>query len=77
MPGGFGAAKNLSTFAFKGAELEVDGEMTRVLQDFHKEKKAIGLCCIAPVIAAKVFPGATLTLGKRGEGWPYEGSLGK
>merc|ERR1711860_152567 len=34
VPGGFGAAKNLSTFGFKGAEMPVDPERERVLKEF-------------------------------------------
>lgn len=39
------------------------------------------MCCISPIIAAKVFgtasggPGIKMTLGCRGENWPYNGSI--
>jgi enhancing lycopene biosynthesis protein 2 len=33
------------------------------LQDFKSKSKPIGLCCIAPVIVAKAFPGCTVTIG--------------
>ena len=64
-PGGFGAAKNLSSFGFKGAEMEVNEEVERVLKDFKQAGKPIAMCCIAPIIAAKVFgsSGVTVTLG--------------
>ncbi|CAL4126137.1 unnamed protein product, partial [Meganyctiphanes norvegica] len=79
-PGGFGAAKNLSDFATKGAEMSVIDDVERVIKDFHGAKKPIGLCCIAPMLAAKVLGGngVTLTLGKPDDGsgkWPYGGSL--
>jgi len=79
-PGGFGAAKNLSDFAVKGAEMSVIGDVERVIKDFHGAKKPIGLCCIAPMLAAKVLGGngVSLTLGKSDDGsgkWPYGGSL--
>lgn len=79
-PGGFGAAKNLSNFAVSGADMTVNGEVERVLNDFHGSKKPIGLCCIAPMLAAKVLgsKGVTLTLGKSDDGsgkWPYAGSI--
>ena len=34
------------------------------------------LVCIAPIIAAKVFPGVEITLGleEKSEQWPYSGS---
>ncbi|KAL8598333.1 Glutamine amidotransferase-like class 1 domain-containing protein 3, mitochondrial [Nucella lapillus] len=62
-PGGFGAAKNLSTFAVDGTAMKVNPEVERVLKEFHGAKKPIGLCCIAPVLAAKVFPGCEVTVG--------------
>ena len=34
-PGGFGAAKNLSDFGFKGVDMKVNPEVERVLKDFH------------------------------------------
>merc|ERR1711964_46479 len=34
-PGGFGAAKNLSTFGYEGADMSVDAEVSRVLEEFH------------------------------------------
>lgn len=79
-PGGFGAAKNLSDFAVKGGDMTVIPEVERVLKDFHVAKKPIGLCCIAPMLAAKVLGGngVTITLGKSDDGsgkWPYAGSL--
>ena len=64
-PGGFGAAKNLSNFAVEGPNMEVDGTVSRVLKEFHGAGKPIGLCCIAPVIAAKVFEGVEVTVGMR------------
>ena len=54
IPGGFGAAKNLSDFGFKGADMTVNDQVERVLKDFHSAGKPIGLCCISPIIAAKV-----------------------
>ena len=54
-PGGFGAAKNLSDFAFKGTEMTVDPEIERILKDFKASGKPIALCCIAPILAAKVL----------------------
>ena len=54
-PGGFGAAKNLCSFAFDGTNLRVEPETRRVLTEFHAAGKPIGLACIAPVLAAAVF----------------------
>ena len=66
-PGGFGAAMNLCDFADKGADCMVNQEVERTLNEFHDAGKPIGMCCIAPVIAAKTFGrsgGVTLTLGE-------------
>ncbi|XP_029398490.1 glutamine amidotransferase-like class 1 domain-containing protein 3A, mitochondrial isoform X2 [Mus pahari] len=41
-PGGFGAAKNLSTFAVDGKDCKVNKEVERVLKEFHGAKKPIG-----------------------------------
>ncbi len=62
-PGGFGAAKNLSSFAFDGDKLIVNEEVTRVINESYKNKLAIGALCIAPVIIAKVIKNAKITIG--------------
>jgi hypothetical protein len=56
-----------SDFAVNGVSCKVNEDVVRVLKDFHKAKKPIGLCCIAPVLAAKVLSNVTITLGKKGE----------
>lgn len=62
-PGGFGAAKNLCTWAVQGKDCSVNDQVKATLQAFHGEGKPIGLCCISPVLAAKVFPGCEVTVG--------------
>lgn len=64
-PGGFGAAKNLSTYAFKGAALTVEPEVERFVREVHAARKPLGFVCIAPVIAAKILgkEHPTLTIG--------------
>jgi enhancing lycopene biosynthesis protein 2 len=59
VPGGFGAAKNLSNFAVKGPEAEVHPQVYRVFSEMTAAGKPVGAICIAP---------ATLTraLGDRG-----------
>ena len=64
MSGGFGAAKNLSSFATQGADMTVDGTVSDKIAAFHSAGKPIGLCCIAPVLAAKLIPGVQLTVGE-------------
>lgn len=57
-PGGFGAAKNLSDFASRGADCTVNPEVRRLVSDMHAAKKPIGLACIAPVLAARILGSA-------------------
>jgi len=63
IPGGFGVAKNLCDFAFKGDQMTVDPAVEAAVRMFHKAGKPIGALCIAPVIIAKVL-GAKVTIGK-------------
>lgn len=62
LPGGFGAAKNLCTFAYKGAAGEVRPDVAQVLNAFHAGQKPIGAVCIAPALVALAFKGAGLKL---------------
>ncbi len=62
-PGGFGAAKNLSSFAFDGDKLIVNEEVTRVIKESYKNKLPIGALCIAPVVIAKVIKNTKVTIG--------------
>jgi len=65
LPGGFGAAKNLCTFAIDGPACTVDPQVERVLNEANQAGKPIGLICIAPAVGAKVFGdrGVKLTIG--------------
>jgi enhancing lycopene biosynthesis protein 2 len=63
LPGGFGAAKNLCTFAAQGEQCEVNPQVARVLREAHDAGKPIGLICISPALGARVFPGCTVTIG--------------
>ena len=72
-PGGFGAAKNLCTFATDGAHCTVEPGVERAVKLFRDAGKPIGMCCIAPVIAAKILgtesggEGCEVTLGSEGD----------
>ena len=48
IPGGFGAAKNLSQFAFKGPESEVNAAVAALLEAAVETHIPIGALCIAP-----------------------------
>jgi len=64
-PGGYGAAKNLCTFAVDGTDCKVHPEVARLVREVHRAGKPIGAICIAPALMAKIFEGAgvELTIG--------------
>lgn len=66
--GGYGVAKNLCNYAFKGADMEVQPDVARVILEMHVAKKPIGGMCIAPVMFAKLIPDVCVTLGNDGTG---------
>ncbi len=70
-PGGYGAAKNLSDFAFKGPEAEAQPEVVKVVKAFHAAGKPIGVICIAPAMLAAAFKGTSVhplvTVGEKSE----------
>jgi enhancing lycopene biosynthesis protein 2 len=55
VPGGFGAAKNLCTFAMDGPDCRADEDVARLLREMHRQKKPIGALCIAPALIARLF----------------------
>ncbi len=55
IPGGFGVAKNLSTFAFDGDSLELNSDVNAVLQKFAQLHKPAGYMCIAPVLIPVIY----------------------
>lgn len=59
LPGGFGAAKNLSNFAEKGADCTVQPDVERLVGDCLTQRKPVGAICIAPATLARIA-------GKRG-----------
>lgn len=66
IPGGFGAAKNLCTFAVDGPGCSVNPDVQRLVTDLYHQRKPIGAICIAPALLAKIFEGKdalTLTIG--------------
>jgi enhancing lycopene biosynthesis protein 2 len=54
-PGGFGAAKNLSTFAVDGPACSIDANVSRLIRAMHDAGKPQGFICIAPALAAKAL----------------------
>lgn len=64
VPGGFGVAKNLSSFAVNGTEMTINADLVEFIQAMHKDRKPVGLVCIAPALAPKLFgEGVSCTLG--------------
>lgn len=55
IPGGFGAAKNLSTFALKGPQADVHPQVQRILEEMCAAGKPIGAICIAPATVARAL----------------------
>ncbi|MCP4292346.1 MAG: isoprenoid biosynthesis glyoxalase ElbB [bacterium] len=55
LPGGFGAAKNLCTFATEGDQCTVHSEVETFLRSAHSAGIPLGAMCIGPVILARVF----------------------
>jgi enhancing lycopene biosynthesis protein 2 len=55
IPGGFGAAKNLSDFAVKGPDCKVHPQVQRILEEMFAAQKPIGALCIAPATVAKAL----------------------
>ena len=69
LPGGFGAAKNLSNFATAGAQCEVHPALAQLLVDMHAQKKPIAAICIAPAVVARALGNRALgdrALGEKG-----------
>lgn len=67
LPGGYGAAKTLSDFAMKGADMTVDPDVESLVKNIHASGKPIGAICIAPAIVANLLAGVSLTIGNDAE----------
>lgn len=68
IPGGFGAAKNLSDFAVKGAECTVNPQLADFARAIHQAGKPVGLICIAPAMTPKLLgTGIRCTIGNDAE----------
>lgn len=64
IPGGFGVAKNLCNFAFDNTVSQVNKDLKKAVHTIYEQKKPIGALCIAPVLLAKLIPGAHITIGQ-------------
>lgn len=66
IPGGFGVAKNLCSFAFEGSAASVDEQVVDKIKGFKAANKPIGAVCIAPALVALAVGehNPTLTIGE-------------
>ncbi|MBR1766056.1 MAG: isoprenoid biosynthesis glyoxalase ElbB [Bacteroidales bacterium] len=55
LPGGMGAARNLSTFAFDGPRMEVVDSVADAILETYRAGKPVAAMCIAPMVVAKVL----------------------
>lgn len=63
-PGGFGAAKNLSTVAIDGPSASVNLYVENAVKQMVDLKKPIGALCIAPAFIAKILGDVNVTIGQ-------------
>lgn len=64
VPGGFGVAKNLCSFAESGADMVIQEEVRDKVGAFHQAGKPVGLMCISPVMVPRLLgPGIAVTIG--------------
>ncbi len=75
LPGGFGTAKNLTNWAIKGADAEIDPDVKRLILEMLQAKKPIGALCMSPTTIAKALEGSgisvSLTIGNTTDKSPY------
>ncbi len=76
IPGGFGAAKNLTKWAFNGPDGDIHPEVKRLILEFVKAGKPIAAFCMGPTVVAKALEGteyhAELTVGTTEAKSPYD-----
>lgn len=76
IPGGFGNAKNLTDWAFRGPDGQILPEVKLLLVNMYNIGKPIVALCVSPVVLAKAFEGSgaklKMTLGSDQEASPYD-----
>ncbi len=76
MPGGFGAAKNFTKWAFSGPDGEIHSEVKRIINEFVLAGKPVLAVCMSPTVVAKALEGSgiqsKLTVGTTKEKSPYD-----
>lgn len=75
IPGGFGSAKNFSTWAFEGPEGSIRADVKLLLVNMYNVGKPIVALCVSPVLLALAFDGMPiqqqLTIGSKSAASPY------
>jgi enhancing lycopene biosynthesis protein 2 len=75
IPGGFGNAKNFSSWAFDGPKGDILPEIKLLIVNCINAGKPIAALCVSPVLIAKALEGsdlhAQLTMGSKNEPSPY------
>lgn len=76
IPGGFGSAKNFTSWAFSGADGDILPEVKLLLVNMVNVGKPIVALCVSPVVVAKAFEDTSIhprmTLGTTAESSPYD-----
>jgi enhancing lycopene biosynthesis protein 2 len=76
IPGGFGSAKNFTTWAFDGPNGTIRDDVKLLLVNMINVGKPVVALCVSPVVLAKAFEGSSvklnLTIGSSAEDSPYE-----
>lgn len=76
IPGGFGSAKNFTTWAFAGPDGTILPEVKLLLVNLFNVGKPLVALCVSPVVLAKAFEDSgislNLTLGSDQEESPYD-----
>ncbi len=76
LPGGFGAAKNLTKWAFSGPDGDILPDVKRIINEMIVAGKPVCGLCMGPTVIAKALEGTSyhplLTVGSTDAPSPYE-----
>jgi enhancing lycopene biosynthesis protein 2 len=76
IPGGFGSAKNFTSWAFSGPESTINAKIKLLIVNMVNIGKPIAALCVSPVVVAKAMQNSAvhplMTIGSDQEGSPYD-----
>lgn len=76
IPGGFGSAKNFTSWAFHGPQSEINPKVKLLIVNMINVGKPIVALCVSPVVVAKALEGSSIkadvTIGTDQEDSPYD-----